>query len=98
MEFLLSEQGLRVEHEEPEKHTWLPLKYDQEYDVYLYLYTGMKGGHFEVNAFLETVDLNTEGLYYDIHVPYQCMLEVGEESYDYIKIRDCLDKALLRPR
>ncbi|MBQ8813118.1 MAG: alpha-mannosidase [Lachnospiraceae bacterium] len=77
-------------------HTWLPLKYDQDYDIYLYLYTGMKGGHFEVNASLETVDLNTEGLYYDIHVPYQCMLELGEESYDYIKIRDCLDKALLR--
>ena len=69
-------------------HTWLPLKYDQEYDIYLYLYTGMNGGHFEVNASLETVDLNTEGLYYDIHVPYQCMLELGEESYDYIKIRD----------
>ena len=43
----------------------------------------------------ETVDLNTEGLYYDVHVPYLCMLELGEESYDYIKIRDCLDKALL---
>ena len=77
-------------------HTWLPLMYGQEYDIYLYLYTGMNGGHFEVNASLETVDLNTEGLYYDVNVPYLAMLELGEESYDYIKIRDCLDKALLR--
>ncbi len=77
-------------------HTWLPLKAGQEYDIYMYLYTGMVGGHFEVNAFLETVDLDTEGLYYDINVPYLCMLELGEESYDYIKIRDCLDKALFR--
>ena len=77
-------------------HTWLPLKAGQKYDIYMYLYTGMVGGHFEVNAFLETVDLDTEGLYYDINVPYLCMLELGEESYDYIKIRDCLDKALFR--
>lgn len=77
-------------------HTWMPLAYGQEYDIYLYLYTGMNGGHFEVNASLETVDLNTEGLYYDVNVPYLAMKELGEESYDYIKIRDCLDKALLR--
>ena len=38
-------------------HTWLPLEYGQEYDVYMYLYTGMLDGHFEVNMALETVDL-----------------------------------------
>ncbi len=75
-------------------HTWLPLEYEREYDIYLYLYTGMLEGHFEVNISVETVDLNIEGLYYDLHVPYLCMLELNETSYNYIKIRDCLDKAL----
>jgi len=76
-------------------HTWLPLKWGQDCDIYMYLYTGMNGGCFPFNISLETVDLNTEGLYYDVNVPYQCMLELGEASYDYIKIRDCLDKALM---
>ena len=78
------------------RHTWLPLAYGQEFDIYMYLYTGMQEGHFEVHMSLETVDLNTEGLYYDVNVPYLAMKELDEASYDYIKIRDCLDKALLR--
>ena len=76
-------------------HTWLPLGGKQGQDIYLYLYTGMQGGHFEVNISVETVDLATEALFYDLQAPYLCMLELGEESYDYIRIRDCLDKALL---
>jgi len=76
-------------------HTWLPLQYEETYDIYMYLYTGMNGGCFPFNVSLETVDLNTEGLYYDVNVPYLCMLELGEASYDYIKIRDCLDRALM---
>lgn len=76
-------------------HTWLPLEYGQDYDVYLYLYTGMNGGHFEVHASLDTVDLRIEALYYDINVPYLAMLELDAESYDYIQIRDCVDKALM---
>lgn len=77
-------------------HTWIPLEYGKEYDVYLYLYTGMKGGHFEVEASLQTVDLRIEALYYDVHVPYLSMQELGEGNYDYIKIRDCMDKALMK--
>ena len=76
-------------------HTWLPLEGGQEYDIYLYLYTGMVGGHFETHISLDTVDLRIESLYYDILVPYEAMQELNPESYDYIKIRDCIDKALL---
>lgn len=75
-------------------HTWLPLEYGQDYDIYMYLYTGMLGGHFEVHASLQTIDLRTESLYYDVHVPYQALCELAPESYDYIKIRDCVNKAL----
>lgn len=75
-------------------HTWLPLEGGQEYDIYLYLYTGMLGGHFETHISLDTVDLLIESLYYDILVPYEAMQELDPESYDYIKIRNCIDKAL----
>ncbi len=75
-------------------HTWYPLEPGREYDLYLYLYTGMLGGNFPVSIRLDVIDPETEALYYDIHVPYLAMLELGENSYDYIRIRDCLDKAL----
>ncbi len=84
-----TEQALDV------NHTWYPLEHGREYNIYLYLYTGKQGSNFPVDIKLDVVDLETEALYYDIHVPYLAMLELDENSYDYIKIRDCLDKALL---
>lgn len=75
-------------------HTWLPLTFDREHDIYLYLYTGMLPGRFDCLPSLEIVDLDIESLYYDIRVPYLSMLELDERSYDYIRIRDCLDRAL----
>lgn len=77
-------------------HTWMPLSQDTEYDIYIYLYTGMRGGNFFVLPTLETVDLRIEGLYYDIHVPYECMQQLEENSCDYIEIRTKLDNALLK--
>ena len=89
-------------------HTWLPLEYEKEYDVYIYAYTGMDGGNFDVLVSIDTVDLAIEGLFYDINVPYLSMLELPknkkehsrgistEDSYNYIKIRNCLDKALMK--
>lgn len=76
-------------------HTWLPLEFETDYEVVMYLYSGMIGGDFDVLPSLDTVDLAVESLYYDIHVPYLCMQELDGDSYDFIKIRDCLDRALL---
>lgn len=75
-------------------HTWLPLSFESEHDIYLYLYTGMLPGRFDCIPSLEIVDLDIEALYYDIKVPYLSMLELDEHSYDYTLIRDCLDRAL----
>ena len=77
-------------------HTWLPVEAGQAHDVFLYLYTGMIGGLFDVSLSLQTADLRVESLWYDICVPYEALCELEPESYDYIRIRDCLDKALLR--
>lgn len=76
-------------------HTWIPLEQEKDQDIYLYLYTGMEFGSFEVEISFQYVDIEIEKLYYDVKVPYDCMLELKEDSYDYIKIRDCLDKALM---
>lgn len=77
-------------------HTWVPLEDGRECDVYIYVYTGMDGGCFDCEVYVDTVDLRIESLYFDINVPYLCMLELDEKSYDYIKIRDALDKGLIR--
>jgi len=83
-------------------HTWVPLKGDREYDIYLYLYTGMMNRQmpltyikFEVETALKITDLKIEALYYDIKVPYDCMDLFSEESYDYIITRNHLDKATM---
>jgi len=77
-------------------HTWLPLDYDKDYDIYIYVYTGMKNESFTINLSLITVDLKIEKLYYDIKVPYLCICEYNTESFDYVKIRDILDKTLMK--
>jgi len=76
-------------------HTWIPLEFDKEYSVYMYLYTGMLGGDFGVDISLDIVDLKIESLYYDIYVPFECMKLLNCDSSDYITIKKHLDKALL---
>ena len=76
-------------------HTWVPLEEDTDYDVYIYVYTGMAGGCFDFIVTADIVDLRIEALYYDINVPYHCMLEMNESDYSYITVRDALDKAVL---
>lgn len=77
-------------------HTWMPLEYDTDYDIYLYLYSGLVGGTFFSALSLTYTDLETEALYYDISVPLRCLKKLDENSYEYHEILDVLDKALLR--
>ncbi len=76
-------------------HTWLPLEFNVDYDIYIYLYSGMIGGYFDVIPSVQVVDLAIEELFYDVNVPYLCMKELSEKSTDYIKTRDCLNKVLI---
>lgn len=77
-------------------HTWIALEYGQRYDVYIYFYTGMIGGYFEVMPMLMLRDTPVYDLAFDVRVPYECMKMLQEGSYDYIITRDALDKALMR--
>lgn len=87
-------------------HTWFPLKGDKEYDIYLYLYTGMIHNAsdvvynvpeivFNVVATLEIVDLKIESLWYDIKIPYDCLKNINENSVDYYTIQNHLNKATM---
>ena len=77
-------------------HTWIKLEYGKRYDVYIYFYTGMIGGYFEVLPMLALRDVPVYDLIFDVRVPYECMNVLTEGSYDYIITRDALDKALMR--
>lgn len=76
-------------------HTWLPLESGTKYDVYMYLYCGMNEGDFSLEITVKDFDLPTEQLYYDISVPYVGLKLLDNNSMDYIKTRDVLDKAVL---
>lgn len=77
-------------------HTWMPLEYDKDYDIYLYLYSGLVGLPYQTILSLSFTDIETEALYYDINVPLSCLAKLDESSYEYHQILDCLDKALLK--
>ncbi|MBR5518289.1 MAG: alpha-mannosidase [Clostridia bacterium] len=87
-------------------HTWFPLEGNKEYDIYLYLYTGMlhknsvamydvKGIAFNVTPTLNVVDLKIESLWYDIKVPYDCLKNINENSVEYYTIQNHLNKATM---
>lgn len=83
-------QGLDV------NHTWTTLEKNTAYEGYIYFYTGLEGGYIDFMPSVILRDVPTYKLYWDIKVPYGSMSALGEKSYDYIKIRDVLDKTLLR--
>ncbi len=76
-------------------HTWIPLEFDRDYEIDLYLFTGMCYQMFEVSMFYEVIDLETEALWFDMQQPYEAMLTLSEDSNEYITIKNHLDKACL---
>ncbi len=74
-------------------HCWFPLDWNTDYDIYFYMYTSLDATPFDMTISEETADLRTEALYYDIDVPYKCIKELGEESYESELIRNALNKA-----
>ena len=52
-------------------HTYVTLEGKDEYDIYLYAYTGAKIESARLFARLAGVDYDVEGLYYDIKVPFE---------------------------
>lgn len=76
-------------------HTEIPIDAGMAYDCYVYLYCGMDGSKFAFDAFVSETDVRIKELYYDLKVPFECLQTLEEESRDYLKIRDTLDRALM---
>ncbi|MBR3965611.1 MAG: alpha-mannosidase [Clostridia bacterium] len=78
-------------------HTWFPLEWGKKYEVLIYVYGGMiEGGcNFDFFPYLTARCKAAYDLYFDITVPYEVLCELDIRSYEYIQIRDELDKALM---
>lgn len=61
-------------------HTDVELEFEKEYDLHIYLYTGMVGGKFIFEPSLKIVDTKIEQLYYDIQVPYDSLPCIDEND------------------
>lgn len=82
-------QGLDI------NHTEVLLDFDTEYDVLIYMYTGMFDQWFDFEPSVCLIDKLIEKLYYDIHVPYDGLQYLDKESLDYIDTIKMLNDAVL---
>lgn len=83
-------QGLDI------NHTEVLLDFNTEYDVLIYMYTGMYEQWFDFKPSVRLIEKTIEKLYYDIHVPYDGLKFLSKESTDYIETIKILNEATLR--
>lgn len=81
-------QGLDINHKS------VTLEFDTEYDMYIYMYTGMYDMFMHFIPSLHLVNTVIEKLYYDIHVPYEAAMCFGENDINRIEIIKTLETAL----
>lgn len=80
-------QGLDV------NHTDVELEFGKEYDLHIYLYTGMVGGKFIFEPSLKIVDTRIEQLYYDIQVPCDSLICLDENDDNAVTTSKYLELA-----
>lgn len=81
-------QGLDI------NHTDLLLEGKDEFDVWLYAYTGQLIPSAEFRASLISIDRDVEKLYYDLLFPRQVMEFLSQDSVEYATILKHLDHAV----
>ena len=66
------------------------------HDVAVYLYNGMNAdSRFAISFTLEQIDLDTEGLWYDITVPFEASKCLPKDSMEYNQIMNVLNRATM---
>ena len=66
------------------------------HEVAVYLYNGMNAdSRFAISFTLEQVDLDTEGLWYDITVPFEASKCLPKDSMEYNQIMNVLNRATM---
>lgn len=75
-------------------HKTISLGHEDEYDVYLYGYTGPKIPSTKLFLSLRNKREEVDGLYYDIKVPFETIDFLDEDSREYATTLAVLDKAV----
>lgn len=65
-----------------------------EYDIFLSAFTGTQNFHLLFNASLQSLDAETEGLYYDLKLPWQAMELLDEQEPAYLELEAVLTEAV----
>ena len=66
------------------------------HDVVIYLYNGMNSAsNFRINFTLKEIDTDTEGLWYDITVPFEAAKCLPRDSMEYNQIMNVLNRATI---
>lgn len=73
-------------------HTEILIEKAGKYEIYVYAYSAMFDDYFEFHASLKITDLDVEGLYYDIKVPYDICNYLPQNEKTYINIMAYLEK------
>lgn len=81
-------QGLDINHRES------PLKTGETADAAIYAYTGPKIERAQFFADTMELDVDVEGLYYDIQYPFEMLAYLDKESTEYARIVDYLWQAV----
>lgn len=65
-----------------------------EYDIFLSAFTGTQNFHLRFDASLRSVDAETEGLYYDLKLPWQAMELLDDQEPAYLELEELLTRAI----
>lgn len=80
-------QGLDI------NHTEAFLEPDTEYQFHNYFYMGIQEGPLKVNFEVVKRDIETDGLYFDMEVPYEALNVLNENSSEYVNTLSALEQA-----
>ncbi len=84
----------KVNNGNDEHHRYTLLEDADEYDIFVYAYTGMNRCRHSITSFISVVDPLYKELYYDIKVPYDTLCLLQENSKEYADIIMHINNAL----
>lgn len=92
-QFIIYANG-KLMNGDDENHRFTLLEGSDEYEIYVYAYTGMNGCRHSVYSSLYVVDELYKELYYDLKVPYDTLCLLQENDKDYTDILTRINTAL----
>ncbi len=92
-QFIIYANG-KLMNGDDENHRFTLLEGSDEYEIYVYAYTGMNRCRHSVYASLYVVDELYKELYYDLKVPYDTLCLLKENDKDYTDILTRINNAL----